>query len=101
MGVLCQDATHVVLYAHLEEFRDLFDDDLLVEFVLGTVEFELSLLFLCDEYIPPDVSQAPPYALLKLMVLVMSVVFVVLRAVSVLVLLNNVALLRLALLEEL
>ena len=101
MGVLCQDATHVILDAHLEEFRDLFNYDLLVEFVLGSVEFELSLLFLCDEHIPPDVSQAPPYALLKLMVLVMSVVFVVLRAVSVLVLLNNVALLRLALLEEL
>ena len=101
MGVLCQDATHVILYAHLEEFGDLLDYDLLVEFVLGSVEFEPSLLFLCHEDIPSDVTKAPSYSFLKLMVLVMRMVFVVLRAVSMLVLLSNVALLLLALLEEL
>lgn len=56
MRVLCQDATHVILDAHLEELGDLLDYDLLVEFVLSSVEFELSLLFLCVEHIPSDVS---------------------------------------------
>ena len=101
MGVLCQDAIHVVLDAHMEKFGDLLNYDLLVEFVLRTVEFKLSLFFLCDEHISPYVRKALSYFFLKLMVLVMRMVFVMLGAICMLVLLYDLAPLFFAFLKEL
>ena len=81
VGVLGENATHELAYAHVYEFGDFFDHDFSVYLVLSLVELILSSLLLSVEHDSSRVRKPLPHALFQLVMFVVRVTLVVLRAI--------------------
>ena len=81
MSVICQDAGHEPIDAHVNELGNLLYHDLSVDSIFGLVELKLTLLFLSIEHELSGVDQALAHTKLKLAMLLARMVLVVLRAI--------------------
>ena len=81
VGVLGQNATHELAYAHMDEFGDFFDHDFSVYSVLCLVELILSSLLLSVEHDSSGVGKALPHAFFQFVMFGVRVTFMMLRAI--------------------
>ena len=58
VSVICQDAGHEPIYAHVDELGNLLNHDLPIDSILRLVELKLTLLFLGIEHELSGVDEA-------------------------------------------